>query len=124
MVRVDIFVDIKFEVIQKLRLFIHHNLFLQYDKERLRNLEHDMKMQKEKEAQIREMLAECQKEAEKQKKKYEEQILSLQKERIQLSDEIEQVILYTYIQDRTSTSKQKCIPTISTIMFQYWQIKF
>lgn len=56
-----------------------------------------MKMQKEKEAQIREMLAECQKEAEKQKKKYEEQILSLQKERIQLSDEIEQVILYTYI---------------------------
>lgn len=63
----------------------------------MRNLEHDLKTQKEKETQIREMLAECQKEAEKQRKKYEEQILALQKERIQLSDEIEQVILYNFI---------------------------
>lgn len=61
-----------------------------HEKERLRNLEHDLQTQKQKEMQIREMLAECQKEKEQQRKKYDEQILVFQKERIQLSDEMAQ----------------------------------
>ncbi|XP_045214244.1 mitotic spindle assembly checkpoint protein MAD1-like isoform X1 [Mercenaria mercenaria] len=60
------------------------------ENQRMLDTQSQLKFLKDRESQANEALAECQKEAERQRKKYEEQILSLQKERIQLSDEIQQ----------------------------------
>lgn len=60
------------------------------DQQRISDLISQLKFLEDKDNQGREALAECQREKEQQRKKYNEQILSLQKERIQLSDEIQQ----------------------------------
>ncbi|XP_060570209.1 mitotic spindle assembly checkpoint protein MAD1-like [Ruditapes philippinarum] len=59
-----------------------------HESQRLSDVMSKIKILKDREVQMNETLTECQKESERQRKKYEEQILSLQKERIQLSDEI------------------------------------
>lgn len=60
------------------------------DQQRVSDLVSQLKFLEEKESQGREALMECKREKEQQRKKYDEQILALQKERIQLSDEIQQ----------------------------------
>jgi len=73
-------------------MYLAVNLF-QYESQRIDELMLKIKFFEEKEAKSHETIAEYQKEIETQRNKYKEQILALQKQKIQLSQDLDQVCI-------------------------------
>ena len=77
--------------LSKLSSYQRFSIHLQREAQKLADAKAQLQFMTNKEAKAREELAECQKKAEEQRKKSEEKVLSLQKDKFQLSDDLEKV---------------------------------
>jgi len=88
---------ISYKIYNKIKYKLYKIFLLKHEKDKVMELMSQLKLLQQKDGSHREKYTELQTEMEKQRKMFEEQILTLQKDKIQLSDNLQQVLIFTFL---------------------------